>query len=101
MTNHQPINIPQVWINPFKEDMLSRRQWKANPDADPPTATGAGSNFPYATEIVKKLNEEGKDGRDLKVEMAQTSNIMSRSCLHICILCVFICLGMKSFLRVF
>ena len=65
--------ISHVWTNPFKEDMLSKHRWKAHPESL--FASGAGSNFPYATEIVKKLNEEGKDCFDLKVEMAQASNI--------------------------
>lgn len=55
--------------------------------AHPESRRGAGSNFPYATEIVKKLNEEGKDRFDLKVEMAQASNI---SCYHMLRNCIYI-----------
>ena len=79
--------------------------------AHPESRRGAGSNFPYATEIVKKLNEEGKDRFDLKVEMAQASNIscyhMLRNCIYIInyiymfIFYVFICLRMMFFLLVF
>lgn len=59
--------------------MLSKHRWKAHPESL--FASGAGSNFPYATEIVKKLNEEGKDRFHLKVEMAQASN-SNISCYH-------------------